>query len=130
MVQEADDKSPRERQDCNFRMWSPDGSIVLQADVVLKDRFLSPRSSAHVPVRQSRIFLLKASAQQRIICSADCMQAGDKQRKGFPGGSDGKESACNAEDPGLIPGLGRSPGKGNGYPLQYSCLGNPWTRGT
>ena len=40
--------------------------------------------------------------------------------QGFPGGSDGKESACNAGDPGLIPGSGRSPGKGNGYPLQYS----------
>ena len=36
---------------------------------------------------------------------------------GFPGGSDGKESACNAEDVGLIPWLGRSPGEGNGYPL-------------
>ena len=46
---------------------------------------------------------------------------------GFPGGSDGKESACNAGDMGLIPGLGRSPREGNGYPLQYSCLGNLWT---
>ena len=45
----------------------------------------------------------------------------------FPGGSDSKESACNAGDPGLIPGLGRSPGEGNGYPLQYSCLEYPWT---
>ena len=43
----------------------------------------------------------------------------------FPGGSDGKVSACNAGDPGLIPGLGRSPGEGNGNPLQYSCLENP-----
>ena len=41
----------------------------------------------------------------------------------FPGGSDSKESACNAGDLGLIPGLGRSPGEGNGNPLQYSCLG-------
>ena len=40
------------------------------------------------------------------------------KRLGFPGGSDGKESACNAEDLGLIPGLGRSLGEGNGYPLQ------------
>ena len=38
------------------------------------------------------------------------------------GGSDGKASAYNAEDPGLIPGSGRSPGEGNGNPLQYSCL--------
>ena len=45
----------------------------------------------------------------------------------FPGGSDGKESACNVGDMGLIPGSGRSPGEGNGNPLQYSCLENPWT---
>ena len=44
---------------------------------------------------------------------------------GFPGGSDGKESACNAGDLGLIPGLGRFPGGGHGSPLQYSCLENP-----
>ena len=43
----------------------------------------------------------------------------------FPGGSEGKVSAYNAEDLGLIPGLGRSPGEGNGNPLQYSCLENP-----
>ena len=46
-------------------------------------------------------------------------------KTGFPGGSDGKESACNAGDVGLIPESGRSPGGGNGYPLQYSCLKNP-----
>ena len=49
-----------------------------------------------------------------------------------PGGSDGKESACNAGDPedmGLIPGSGRSPGEGNGDPIQYSCLKNPMDRG-
>ena len=43
---------------------------------------------------------------------------------GFPGGSDGKEFTCNAGDPGSIPGLGRSPGEGNGNLLQYSCLEN------
>ena len=43
----------------------------------------------------------------------------------FPGGSDGKESACNAGDLGLIPGLGRSPGRRHGNPLQYSGLENP-----
>jgi len=45
--------------------------------------------------------------------------------RGFPGGSDGKESACNVGDPSSNPGLGRSPGEGNGNPLQYSCLENP-----
>ena len=44
---------------------------------------------------------------------------------GFPGGSDGKEPACNTGDLCLIPGLGRSPGGGHGYPLQDSCLENP-----
>ena len=43
------------------------------------------------------------------------------------GGSDGKASACNAGDPGSIPGSGRSPGGGHGNPLQYSCLEIPWT---
>ena len=47
----------------------------------------------------------------------------------FPGGSDGRESACNAGDLGSIPGLGISPGEGKGYPLQYSCLENSMDRG-
>ncbi|CAM9510333.1 unnamed protein product [Rangifer tarandus platyrhynchus] len=47
----------------------------------------------------------------------------------FPGGSDGKASAYNVGDLGSIPGLGRSPGEGNGNPLQYSCLENPMDRG-
>ena len=46
------------------------------------------------------------------------------RNKGFPGGSDGKESACNVGDPGSIPGSGRSPGEGKDYPLQYSGLEN------
>ena len=50
--------------------------------------------------------------------------------KGFSGSSDGKESSCNVGDLGLIPGLGRSPGEGNGNPLQYSCLENPIEGGT
>ena len=49
---------------------------------------------------------------------------------GFPCSSIGKKSACNAGDLGLIPGSGRSPGEGNGNPLQYSCLENPMDKGT
>ena len=49
---------------------------------------------------------------------------------GFPGGSDSKESTCNAGDPGSTPGLGRSPGEGNDYLLQYSRLENATARGT
>ena len=48
---------------------------------------------------------------------------------GFPGGSVGKEAACNAGDLGLIPGSGRFPGKGNDYLLQYSCLENSMDKG-
>ena len=55
------------------------------------------------------------------MCSALCV--------GFRSGSSGKESACNAEDPGSVPGWGRSPGAGNGNLLQYSCLENSMDRG-
>ena len=48
---------------------------------------------------------------------------------GFPHSSVGKESACSAGDPGLIPGLGKSPGEGNGNPLQYSCQENAMDKG-
>ena len=52
----------------------------------------------------------------------------DSAKLGFPGGSDSKESACNAGDPDSVPGLVRSPGEGNGNPLQYSCLETPMDR--
>ena len=52
------------------------------------------------------------------------MYLSGKKKKGFTAGSDGKESACNVGDLGLILGLGRSPGEGKGYPLQYSGLEN------
>jgi len=48
---------------------------------------------------------------------------------GFPGGQCGKEPSCNVRDASLVPGSRRSPGEGNGNPLQYSCLGNPMDRG-
>ena len=51
------------------------------------------------------------------------------RKERLPSGSDGKASVCNAGDPGSMPGLGRSPGEGNGSPLQYSCLENPMDRG-
>ena len=54
----------------------------------------------------------------------------DLVRLGFLGSSNGKESSCNAGDLGSIPGLRKSPGEGNGNPLQYSCLENPIDRGT
>ena len=56
---------------------------------------------------------------QHCLCTAVCLD-----HRGFPDSSAGKESACKAGDLGLIPGLGRSPGEGNSYPLQYSGLEN------
>ena len=58
-----------------------------------------------------------------------CVWQEGRERESFPGGSDDKESACNAGDPSLIPGSGRSSGEGNGNPLQYSCLENSMNRG-
>ena len=66
---------------------------------------------------------LASSQCLRMHCLGRCIM------QVFTGGSDGKESTCNAGNLGLIPGLGRSPGEGNGYPLQYSCLENPMGRG-
>ena len=67
-----------------------------------------------------------------ILVSSVCMPSsgiagsfGSSSMAGFPGGSDSKELARNAGDPGFIPGSGRSPGEGNGNSLQHSCLENP-----
>ena len=65
--------------------------------------------------------LHSSTARQKVLDTMKC--------KGLTGGSDCQESACNSGDWSLIPGSGRSPGKGNGNPLQYSCLGNPMDRG-
>ena len=69
---------------------------------------------------------------QRFVWTSSkeqCIVGTEATYKGFPGGLDGKESACSVGDPGLIPGLGRSPGEGHGYPLPYSCLENSMDRG-
>ena len=68
-----------------------------------------------IKVQQRKELEVKIISQLRKIILCD---------RGFPRGSDGKETTCNAGDLGLIPGLGRSPGEENGYPLQYSCLEN------
>ena len=73
-----------------------------------------------VPVMQIYNFLRGPKYGMRIIVKRTILY-------GFSGGSDGKESACNAGDLGLILGLGRSPGEGNGNPLQYFCLRISWT---
>ena len=63
-----------------------------------------------------------------LKCFAFTFQLIDSMKTlvGLPGGSEGKESTCSAGDLGSIPGLGRAPGEGKGYPPQYTCLENPW----
>ena len=63
------------------------------------------------------------------LLNALCTQHDFRLMQVFPGSTAGKESACSAEDLGLISEFGRSSGEGNGNPLQYSCLGNPMDRG-
>ena len=76
------------------------------------------------------ISLFLPSFRALRICMSDFMFILSKFPGGFSCSLVGKESACNAGDPGLIPGLGWSPGEGNVNPLQYSCLENPMDRGT
>ena len=74
--------------------------------------------------------LCKITQRKQMVasgCSSNILSS--FEHHGFPGGSEGKESICNAGDPALIPGSGRSPGEGNCYPLQYSCLESPMDRG-
>ena len=72
----------------------------------------------------------KKKKDQNILTLSFSKKTGPGQTtlRSFPGGSDGKESACRAGDSGLIPGLGRSPGEGHGNPLQYSCPENSMDR--
>ena len=74
------------------------------------------------------VMVLTFSWGKIIECTANIYRAYNHVTD-FPGGSDGKASVYNEGDPGLIPGWGRSPGEGNGNPLQYSCLENPMDGG-
>ena len=71
----------------------------------------------------TRNFPLQKSGTNSIYCHKSVLPK--LNQTSFPGGSEGKASACSAGDLGSIPGSGRSPGEGNGNPLQYSCLENP-----
>ena len=91
--------------DCTPRWWLPTG--------VSGDRAFHRRLAVWTPASQSQV----GGVTGALMHHWD-----------FPGGSDSKASAYNAGDPGSIPGSGRSPGEGNGNPLQYSCLENPMDR--
>ena len=90
--------------------------------------FLSVVCSLPFPKCPSSIIHLAYSYSSFELCS-NVAAFTNSAKPSFSGGSDGKESACHAGDLSLIPGLGRSPGEGNGHPLQYSCLENSINRG-
>ena len=80
-------------------------------------------SSTPAPLGSSRV---TTNGDSRAPPQTYCIRTGAIYI--FPGGSDGEESSCNAGGMASIPGLGRSPGEGDGYPLQYFCLENSWTQ--
>ena len=87
--------------------------------------------SGLISFRMDPVICLFPSSFKHGVWWLLCHLIGLPWYQGFPGSSDGKESACNARDSSLIPGLGRSPGEGKVYPLQYSGLENsmgPWGR--
>ena len=89
-----------------------------------------PTQKSNPGLRHCRAILYQLSYRQ-FLAWEDPLEKGIPTPvfSGFPGGSNDKESACNAGDLGLITGLGRFPGQGYGIPLQYSCLENPADRG-
>ena len=93
-------------------------SICLSASCIQSAIHVCP-SLIPPPLRLTSTWLIKSFLFQYTII----------YYMSFPSGSDGKASTCNAGDLGSIPGLGRSPGEGNGNPLQYSCLENPMDGG-
>ena len=101
-----------------FRLLSPLPRSLLVYNI--KASFLIPLS---LPSQdESTIFSMLRENKEALFTKGHI-------QKGLPGGSDGKESACNAGDQGSIPGSGRSSEEGNGYPVQYSCLQSPMDRG-
>ena len=94
---------------------------VLLLVVKILSMFYAPRAlqqNSHLPTKTWHLRLTPSLVSLLYCCI-----------RGFPNSLDSKTSACNAGDPGSIPGWGRSPGGGNGNPLQYSCLENPTDKG-
>ena len=110
-------------QSCPFQLLSFCAALLVDASVIFS---ISPILSAASICLELIKFIVFHFFKilfhiSKIVIKSLCKQ--------IPGGSDGKESACNAGDLGSIPGSGRSPGEGKGYPVQYSCQENPMDRG-
>ena len=104
----------------NNTLRQPKGDKISRLYGSLDGRGVSGRMNTCIKMAKSLCCSLETVTTLLISCTPI---------QGFPGGSDGKESAWNAGDLGSIHGLRRSAGEGNGYPLQYSCLENPMDRG-
>ena len=86
--------------------------------------------SRHISINKSSIVLVLTQLKPHWLKNLQSTISSYSHLQGVsPGESDGKESACSAGDPGLIPGSGRASGEGNGNPLQYFCLENPMDGG-
>ena len=109
-------------KDRQLRLIPPVGSVLSTPDSEGNPASRTTSSAIEVLVFLSWTNSKASKKQLDLLCWQS------KEWEGFPGGSDSKESAFSAGDLGSIPGLGRSLGKGNGYPLQYSWLGNPMGR--
>ena len=112
---------------------TPDlANIVIGEGVVPDTTSVYPKSIT-LTIDKSKSFQFKFNdieqAQSQFNMMEGYMSSANESTQDFPGGLGRKESACKARDPDLIPGSGRSPGEGNGNPLQYSCLENPMDRG-
>ena len=104
--------------------------INTRTNSLFKRRFLE-LSGPKVQVSQRSNLLIEATEASHLVCSilTHSFSGYSLSILGFPNGSVGKKYACNTGDAGLIPGLGRSPGGGNGNPLLCSCLENSMDRG-
>ena len=137
-LQEVKLKSSADSGTCLFSdvLRSPAVRRVLGYPFLNKTQVATPCISYHRTGSAITGFQRQHASHRRtpvqVICQATWKFASFERAqstKGCPGGSNSKESACSAGVPGLIPGSGRSPGKGTGNALQYSCLGNSMDRG-
>ena len=95
---------------CRFPLWSAVWLTGVQSYWRQLDASVDHAELSHLRAKRAAVFIYQLMLD-------------------FPGGPDGKASVYNVGDPGSIPGSGRSPGEGNGNPLQYYCLENPMDRG-
>ena len=110
--------------------WDLPRQSIQPVSPALASRFLTTEPPGKPPVCKFKSWnILNFDEVRRSRHGTGVWRLGLCLNPDFSGGSDGKESACSARYLGLIPGLGRSPGGGNGNPLQYSCLENPMDRG-